>query len=130
LSTNRSSKFNGFVFSFACPGRLNPYEMEIVINHLQFSDWLFLYYLAKNIHSFMFRDLLKQLANEIGQQMQEQNDENEMRKMGSDESVNESYGYEEENENDNKVPSLEEQQFLNDTVDVNRQKKPFLSSDF
>jgi hypothetical protein len=78
----------------------------------------------------MFRDLLKQLANEIGQQMQEQNDENEMRKMGSDESVNESYGYEEENENENKVPSLEEQQFLNDTVDVNRQKKPFLSSDF
>jgi innexin len=129
---SKSSKFNGFVFSFASPGRLNPYDMEVVIKHLQFTDWLFLYYIAKNIHSFMFRDLLKQLANEINQQTRDENEENEMRKMNSIQSLSESFGYAEDNELDeqSKMPSVEEQRFIGDTVDLNHRKKTVLSSDF
>jgi hypothetical protein len=40
--------------------------MEKTIKHLPFSDWLFLYYLAKNIHEIMF-DVIKQVSLEIEQ---------------------------------------------------------------
>lgn len=63
----RSTRFNGFVFSMACPGRLNPWDMLTVTQHSSFSDWLFLYYLAKNMEPYLFRDMLIDLANELRQ---------------------------------------------------------------
>lgn len=51
----------------ACPGRLNPWDMLTVTQHSSFSDWLFLYYLAKNMEPYLFRDMLIDLANELRQ---------------------------------------------------------------
>lgn len=42
----------------ACPGRYNPWDMLIVTNEFYFSDWLFLYYLAKNMEPYLFRQML------------------------------------------------------------------------
>lgn len=49
----------------ACPGRLNPWDMLTVTRHSSFSDWIFLYYLAKNMEPYLFRDMLIELANEL-----------------------------------------------------------------
>lgn len=54
----RSNAFNGFVFSFVCPGKMNPWDMLVVTNEFYFSDWLFLYYLAKNMEPYLFRQML------------------------------------------------------------------------
>lgn len=55
---HRSNAFNGFVFSTACPGKMNPWDMIVVTNEFYFSDWLFLYYLAKNMEPYLFRKML------------------------------------------------------------------------
>lgn len=62
---SRSTRFNGFVFAMACPGRLNPWDMLTVTQHSSFSDWIFLYYLAKNMEPYLFRNMLIELANEL-----------------------------------------------------------------
>lgn len=62
---SRSTRFNGFVFAMACPGRLNPWDMLTVTRHSSFSDWIFLYYLAKNMEPYLFRSMLIELANEL-----------------------------------------------------------------
>lgn len=49
----------------ACPGRLNPWDMLTVTRHSSFSDWIFLYYLAKNMEPYLFREMLIDLANEL-----------------------------------------------------------------
>lgn len=49
----------------ACPGRLNPWDMLTVTRHSSFSDWIFLYYLAKNMEPYLFREMLIELANEM-----------------------------------------------------------------
>lgn len=61
----RSAAFNGAVFSTVCPGRLNPWDMLTVTRTFAFSDWLFLYYLAKNMEPFLFREMLVKIANEM-----------------------------------------------------------------
>lgn len=79
---SRSVAFNGIVFSWVCPGRLNPWDMLEVTNHFHFSDWLFLYYLAKNIDAFLFRELLIQIAMELrgeSDYSSQQNDDNDER---------------------------------------------------
>lgn len=55
------------VFSSACPGRINCKQLYLVIENISFSDWIFLYYLAKNIDSILFSDLLSDLAAEFRQ---------------------------------------------------------------
>uniref|UniRef100_A0A1B0DD11 Innexin n=1 Tax=Phlebotomus papatasi TaxID=29031 RepID=A0A1B0DD11_PHLPP len=62
---SRSTKFNGFVFSMACPGRLHPMDMGVIKKALIFSDWLFLYYIAKNLDPPVFRELLSSLVAEL-----------------------------------------------------------------
>ena len=37
---------------------MNPWDMLIVTNEFYFSDWLFLYYLAKNMEPYLFRQML------------------------------------------------------------------------
>lgn len=61
----RSNKFNGLIFSMACPGRMNPWDMLVVTKEFFFSDWLFLYYIAKNMEPYLFRELLMDIAKEI-----------------------------------------------------------------
>lgn len=48
-----------------CPGRLNPWHMIEVTKHSSFSDWIFLYYLAKNMEPYLFRNMLVDLAREL-----------------------------------------------------------------
>ncbi|KAG5674119.1 hypothetical protein PVAND_004104 [Polypedilum vanderplanki] len=55
---SRSNAFNGFVFSLACPGKFNPWDIVTVTNEFYFSDWLFLYYLARNMEPYLFRQML------------------------------------------------------------------------
>jgi hypothetical protein len=55
---NRSNAFNAFVFSFACPGKFNVWDVCVVTNEFYFSDWLFLYYLARNMEPYLFRQML------------------------------------------------------------------------
>lgn len=63
--TYRSRRFNKVLFSFACPGYIDPVHINIVTKHLPYSSWLFLYYLAKNMDSTFFKQLLKALADEV-----------------------------------------------------------------
>lgn len=61
----RSYRFNKLVFSIACPGKLNPWRVLTVTRHCNYTDWLFLKYLSKNMDGFMFRDLFIGLAEEL-----------------------------------------------------------------
>jgi hypothetical protein len=42
----------------ACPGKMNPWDTLVVTNEFYFSDWLFLYYLARNMEPYLFRQML------------------------------------------------------------------------
>jgi len=64
----RSQKFNEIVFSNACPGKLNPWKVLRVTRYCNFTDWLFLYYLSKNMDGYVFRELFISLAEELDQQ--------------------------------------------------------------
>ena len=37
---------------------MNPWDMLVVTNEFFFSDWLFLYYLARNMEPYLFRVML------------------------------------------------------------------------
>lgn len=72
--------FNKFVFSTASPGRLNTKHLTTVTEHISFSEWVFLYYLAKNMEPFVFSELLADLSTEF-----RQNDVDERETMRVDE---------------------------------------------
>ncbi|XP_053680968.1 innexin inx7 [Anopheles nili] len=63
---NRSFKFTGAILSLASPGRLNPQDIEIITKRLRFTEWLFLYYLAKNMDAHLFRKVLREITDELG----------------------------------------------------------------
>ncbi|KAJ8947246.1 hypothetical protein NQ318_012012 [Aromia moschata] len=62
---SRSKKFNQFVFSNTCPGKLNPWNVLSVSKSCNYTDWLFLKYLAKNIDGMVFREIFIGLAEEL-----------------------------------------------------------------
>lgn len=57
-------KFNNMLLSVTSPGRLNNQDLDTVLRNCKFTEWLFLYYVAKNIEPFIFREVLSTLANE------------------------------------------------------------------
>ncbi|XP_043260489.1 innexin inx7-like [Colletes gigas] len=61
----RSTSFNKIVFSMACPGKYNPWNVLTVTNDCHYGDWLFLYYIAKNLDNYVFKDLLQKLAEDM-----------------------------------------------------------------
>ncbi|KAI8429422.1 hypothetical protein MSG28_000063 [Choristoneura fumiferana] len=61
----RSLRFNELMFRQVTGGKFNPYNVISVVNGCQFGDWLFLYYLAKNMQGFVFRELFARLAEEL-----------------------------------------------------------------
>lgn len=67
FSNFSSMWFNRNVFSATCAGRVNCKQLTTVIHNISFSDWLFLYYLAKNMDSTVFCDLLADLSAELRQ---------------------------------------------------------------
>lgn len=65
MFTSRSTRFNSLIFSMVSPGRINPWDMIEVTRHSSFSDWIFLYYLAKNMEPYLFQNMLVELAREL-----------------------------------------------------------------
>lgn len=65
FSTCRSTSFNRLVFSMACPGKYNPWNVLKVTHEYYFGDWLFLYYIAKNLDNYVFKELLQSLAEDL-----------------------------------------------------------------
>ncbi|XP_072935359.1 innexin inx7 [Epargyreus clarus] len=61
----RSLKFNELVFRSVSSSKFNPYNVIKVVNGCQFGDWLFLYYLAKNMKAIVFQELYARLAEEL-----------------------------------------------------------------
>lgn len=61
----RSTSFNKLVFSMACPGKYNPWNVLKVTHEYYFGDWLFLYYIAKNLDNYVFKELLQKLAEDL-----------------------------------------------------------------
>ncbi|XP_011695495.1 PREDICTED: innexin inx7 [Wasmannia auropunctata] len=61
----RSTSFNRLVFSMACPGKYNPWNVLKVTHEYYFGDWLFLYYIAKNLDNYVFKELLQSLAEDL-----------------------------------------------------------------
>lgn len=61
----RSELFNKLVFSMACPGKYNPWNVLAVTHECHYGDWVFLYYIAKNMDNYVFRELLVKLAGDI-----------------------------------------------------------------
>lgn len=68
----RFTKFNALFFwqpKISRPGdeswKLDPQNVIRVVNGCQFGDWLFLYYLAKNMNGFVFQQLFTRLAEEL-----------------------------------------------------------------
>ena len=57
--------FNRIVFGFANPQVLDLWSVITVTKEYHFCDWLFLYYLAKNLDGFVFRELLLSVAVEM-----------------------------------------------------------------
>ncbi|XP_053989359.1 innexin inx7 [Hylaeus volcanicus] len=61
----RNNVFNKVVFQMACPGKYNPWNILTVTHECHFGDWLFLYYIAKNLDNYMFKELLHKLAEDM-----------------------------------------------------------------
>ncbi|XP_014359474.2 innexin inx7 [Papilio machaon] len=61
----RSLKFNQLVFRQVSPGKFDPHNVLHVVNGCQFGDWLFLYYLAKNMKTSVFQQLYARVAEEL-----------------------------------------------------------------
>ncbi|CAH0600867.1 unnamed protein product [Chrysodeixis includens] len=61
----RSLRFNEMMFRRVSSGKFNSHNVISVINGSQFGDWLFLYYLAKNMQGFVFQKLFKELSEEL-----------------------------------------------------------------
>ncbi|CAG9575393.1 unnamed protein product [Danaus chrysippus] len=61
----RSLKFNEMIFRHASHKTFNPYNVIQVVNGCNYGDWLFLYYLAKNMKGIVFQQLFERLAEEL-----------------------------------------------------------------
>jgi hypothetical protein len=57
--------FNRIVFGLANPQILDLWSLVTLTKECHFSDWLFLYYLAKNLDGFVFRELFLSAAVEM-----------------------------------------------------------------
>ena len=49
----------------ACPGKYNPHDMLKSTYRYSFSDWLFLYYIAKNVENYVFKELIIGLEQDL-----------------------------------------------------------------
>lgn len=61
----KSRRFNKLVFASPCPGKLDPWNLVTVTQYCDFTDWLFLKYLEKNMDALVFRELFLGLAEDL-----------------------------------------------------------------
>lgn len=64
----KSKAFNKMVFANTCPGKINPWDVLTVSRYCNYTDWLFLKYLAKNMDGLVFREIIIGLAEELEDQ--------------------------------------------------------------
>lgn len=69
-----SEGFNRTIFSTVCHNRLNTQDLVVVTAHISFSEWIFLYYLAKNMEPYLFTIFLGDLASELRARYNEEHD--------------------------------------------------------
>ncbi|XP_069702372.1 innexin inx7-like [Periplaneta americana] len=62
---SRSVLFNRLVFSFVSPSTPDVWSVVKVTKASHYSDWLFLYYLAKNLDPMVFRELFLIIAMDL-----------------------------------------------------------------
>ncbi|XP_026479598.1 innexin inx1-like [Ctenocephalides felis] len=74
----RSSWFNRYLFQYAAPSSKDYWSMIELTKQMHFSDWLFLYYFAKNVESFVFRDFFLDLAREMDERKKPHEHEEEL----------------------------------------------------
>ncbi|XP_049887980.1 innexin inx7 [Pectinophora gossypiella] len=61
----RSTRFTEMMFRQVAGSKFSPTNVIRVVNGCQFADWLFLYYLSKNMQGFVFQELFIRLAEEL-----------------------------------------------------------------
>lgn len=83
---SRSYYFNKTLFAMHCPGELNPWQVLYVTKECHFADWLFLYYLSKNMDGLIFKRLFVGMAERIDSMNRE---ESPLVKFDSDEKIHE-----------------------------------------
>lgn len=67
LLHSRNGAFNRLVWAEVSPGpALKAAEIDMIATKLTFSDWLFLYYIGKNMDSRMFRRVVADLSHSLG----------------------------------------------------------------
>lgn len=62
--------FNKIVFSMASPGKYNPWNVLAVTHECHYGDWVFLYYIAKNLDNCVFKELLQKLGEDLHERRQ------------------------------------------------------------
>ncbi|KAJ8672806.1 hypothetical protein QAD02_004066 [Eretmocerus hayati] len=65
LFHSKGNFFSRAVFKIACPGKYEPLEILNVTKESHYGDWLFLYYIAKNVENYVFKELLHGLAADL-----------------------------------------------------------------
>ncbi|XP_050663674.1 innexin inx7 [Leptidea sinapis] len=80
----RSLKFNEMMFRHASNSKFNPYNVINVVNGCEYGDWLFLYYLAKNMKSVVFQDLFQKISEELENRDMPTNDDNDDMEKGAE----------------------------------------------
>ncbi|VVD01529.1 unnamed protein product [Leptidea sinapis] len=80
----RSLKFNEMMFRHASNSKFNPYNVINVVNGCEYGDWLFLYYLAKNMKSVVFQDLFQKISEELEKRDMPTNDDNDDMEKGAE----------------------------------------------
>lgn len=70
LLHRRSGAFNRLIWGEISPGpALKPDEIDMIASKLSFSDWLFLYYLGRNMDPRMFRRMVSDLSHSLGRSL-------------------------------------------------------------
>ncbi|XP_014222246.1 innexin inx7-like [Trichogramma pretiosum] len=65
LLHGRSKAFNKWVFRLACPGSSDASAILEVTQNTNFGDWLFLYYIAKNVENIVFKEIIEGLSDDM-----------------------------------------------------------------
>lgn len=60
----RCGWFNRWLFSIACPGKHDAWTVLNFMDELQYGDWLFLYYITKNVDNFLASLVLEELGDD------------------------------------------------------------------
>lgn len=73
MDFNSSTRFTRYCLYWAKPGRLDDKEISLVVRKCNFSNWMFLFFLRKNLSEFLFNKVITHLASEFPDEERENN---------------------------------------------------------